>query len=100
MWVHLLTCNQASSPWKALEKAAGSFKKNPSIEDVLKQQIQKQEYFDDGGTGGKRPGGGGGGDGEGSGEGEDEGLSGIWDEFAQVILATTGFVFLVLSQFK
>ncbi|KAI3456026.1 hypothetical protein Pfo_012689 [Paulownia fortunei] len=82
-----------ASPWKALEKAMGNFKKDRSIEDVLKQQIQKQEYYDDGGSGGKRPGGGGG-DGDGYGEAEDEGLSGMWDEFVQVILATLGFVFL------
>ncbi|CAA2938146.1 Hypothetical predicted protein [Olea europaea subsp. europaea] len=34
-----------ASPWKALEKAMGNLKKEQSVEDVLKQQIQKQEYF-------------------------------------------------------
>ncbi|KAL0305507.1 UNVERIFIED_CONTAM: hypothetical protein Sradi_5968000 [Sesamum radiatum] len=47
-----------TSPWKALEKAVGNFKKDTSIEDVLRQQIEKQEYYDDGGNDGKRPGGG------------------------------------------
>lgn len=82
------------SPWKALENAVGNFKKDQSIEDLLRQQIQKQEYYDGGGSSGKPPGGGSGGDG--SGESEDEGLSGMWDEFVQVILATMGFIFLVL----
>ncbi|KAK6124091.1 hypothetical protein DH2020_042176 [Rehmannia glutinosa] len=91
------TENEAS-PWKSLEKAVGNFKKEQSIEDVLKQQIQKQEYYDDGGSGGKRPGGGGGGDGDGFGEAEDEGegLSGIWDEIVQVVMATVGFIFLYI----
>ncbi|KAL7129701.1 hypothetical protein ABFS83_13G085500 [Erythranthe nasuta] len=84
-----------ASPWKALENAVGNFKKDQSIEDLLKQQIQKQEYYDDGGSGGKPPGGGGGdGGGGGSGVPEDESLSGMWDEFVQVILGTLGFVFL------
>lgn len=73
----------------------GNLKKEQSVEDVLKQQIQKQEYYDDGGNGGKTPGGGG----EGFGESEDESLSGMLDELVQVILATIGFVFLVLSSF-
>ncbi|KAG8385299.1 hypothetical protein BUALT_Bualt03G0027500 [Buddleja alternifolia] len=84
-----------ASPWDALGKAMGNFKKDPSIEDVLKQQIQKQEYYDDGGSGGKPPGGGGLGGG-GFGEAEDESLSGMWNEFSQVILATFGFVFLYI----
>lgn len=73
-----------------------NLKKDQSIEDVLKQQIQKREYYDD--AGGKPPrGGGGGGSGDGFGEADEEGLSGIWDEFVQVILATFGIIFLVLS---
>lgn len=82
------------SPWKALENAMGNFKKDQSIEDVLKQQIQKQEYYGDGDPPGKPPGGGGGGGG-GFGEAEDEGFSEMLDEFTQVILATLGFIFLV-----
>lgn len=74
----------------------GSFRKEQSIEDVLRQQIEKQEFYDDGSTGGKPPrqGGGGGGD---SGGVEDDGLSGILDETLQVVLATLGFIFLVRS---
>ncbi|KAK4769743.1 hypothetical protein SAY87_030275 [Trapa incisa] len=81
------------SAWKSLEKAMGSFRKDQSIEDVLRQQIEKQEFYDDGSTGGKPPrqGGGGGGD---SGGTEDDGLSGILDETLQVVLATLGFIFL------
>lgn len=89
------------SPWKSLENAVGNLKKEPSVEELLRQQIQKQEYFDDGGTSGKPPGGGGGGgggggDGFGFGEAEDGGLSGMWKEFSQVMLATMGFVFVVI----
>ncbi|EOY33416.1 hypothetical protein QUC31_018949 [Theobroma cacao] len=83
------------SPWKAIEKAIGNFRKEQSVEDVLRQQIQKQEYYDEGS--GKYPprgGGGNGGGGDGSGGSEDEGLSGILDETLQVILATIGFIFL------
>ncbi|KAL3851474.1 hypothetical protein ACJIZ3_013356 [Penstemon smallii] len=84
------------SPWKALEKVMGNFKKSPSVEDLLKQQIQKQEYYDGGDGGGDGGGGGGAGGGDGFGEAEDESLSGKWDEFVQVFLATLGFVFLYI----
>ncbi|KAF9680244.1 hypothetical protein SADUNF_Sadunf06G0101200 [Salix dunnii] len=78
--------------WNPLEKAMGSLK-GQSIEDVLRQQIEKREFYD-GGSGENPPrGGGGGGDG-GSGESEDEGFVGIIDETMQVILATIGFIFL------
>lgn len=97
MCAHLLLTWHQASPWKALEKAMGNLKKEQSVEDVLKQQIQKQEYYDDRGNGGKPPVGGDGGGGDGFGESEDESLSGMLDEFMQVILATIGFVFLVLS---
>lgn len=88
---------QQGSPWKALEKAVSNFKKEPSVEELLRQQIQKQEFYDDNGSGGDNSGSGGGGSGDGSGSGEsdDESLSGILDETLQVILATLGFIFLV-----
>jgi len=79
----------------------GSFK-GQSIEDMLRQQIEKREFYDGGSE--KNPpsgggGGGGGGGGDGSGESEDEGLVGIIDETMQVILATIGFIFLVIISF-
>ncbi|GFQ03368.1 hypothetical protein PHJA_002480600 [Phtheirospermum japonicum] len=86
------------SPWKVLENVVGNFKKDQSVEDVLKQQIQKQEYYDGGDSGGKRPGGGGGGDGDGFGEIEDEGLSGVWDEFGQYIYIIEGEEITVLAK--
>ncbi|XP_021800670.1 uncharacterized protein LOC110744937 isoform X2 [Prunus avium] len=85
------------SPWKALEKAMGNLKKEGSIEDVLRQQIEKKEFYEERGGGGSGGGGGSSGDGVGgSGGSEDEGLDGILDETLQVILATIGFIFLLL----
>lgn len=71
-----------------------NLKKEPSVEDLLRQQIEKQEFYEDdgGSSGGNRPGGG---DGD-SGGTDDEGLTGILDELLQVILATLGFIFLVI----
>ncbi|KAM5554159.1 hypothetical protein ABKV19_026080 [Rosa sericea] len=88
-----------ASPWKSLEKAMGNLKKESSIEDVLRQQIDKKEFYEDkdsGTRGGGSSGGGGGGGGgaDGSGGSEDEGFAGIIDETLQVILATIGFIFL------
>ncbi|KAJ0091965.1 hypothetical protein Patl1_26698 [Pistacia atlantica] len=86
------------SPWDAFGKAMenlGNFTKGKSVEGMLRQQIEKKEYFD--GSGGKSPprfGGGGGGDG--SGDSEDEGWGGIIDETAQVILATLGIIFVYM----
>ena len=94
-------CNQ-NSPWKFIEKAIGKFKGESSLEDVLRSQIEKGEYYDSGGGGGVKPpgggntGGGGGGP-DGSGESEEESLAGMWEENIQMILATLGFIFLVLS---
>ncbi|KAI5351332.1 hypothetical protein L3X38_004223 [Prunus dulcis] len=86
------------SPWKALEKAMGNLKKDQSIEDVLRQQIEKNEFYEErgggGGGGGGGSGRGSGGDGAGGSGSEDEGLAGIMDETLQVILATVGFIFL------
>ncbi|KAI4332031.1 hypothetical protein L6164_016972 [Bauhinia variegata] len=79
------------SPWKALEKASEKFK-GQSIEDVLRQQIEKGEYSGNGGSGGKRPGGGGGGSG-GSEEGD---FSEKLDETLQIVLATIGFIFMYI----
>lgn len=72
----------------------GNFK-GQSVEDMLRQQIEKQEFYD-GGSGKNPPRGGGGGSGDGFGGSDDEGLAGIMDETLQVILATMGFILLVI----
>lgn len=83
------------SPWKSIEKAMSNFKKEKSLEDVLRQQIEKKDYYD-GGSGDLPPGGGGGGGGDGFGEPEDEGFAGILDDILQVTLAILALVALYL----
>lgn len=82
----------------------GNLKKESSIEDVLRKQIEKKEFYKDkdsatrGGGRGRGGGGGAGGSWGGGAEGSsgsDEGFAGIIDETFQVILATIGFIFLV-----
>lgn len=74
-----------------------NFKKDQSIEDVLRKQLENKEYYEDKSGGGKPPrGGGGGGGGDGSSGSEDDGVAGIVDETVQVILATLGFIVLVI----
>ncbi|KAK7273822.1 hypothetical protein RIF29_14885 [Crotalaria pallida] len=91
--------NVENSPWKSLEKAMEKFE-GPSIEDVLRQQINKGEYLQDGGSGAKPPGdgsGGGGGGPDGSGEfEEEESPAEIFDEYLQMIFGTLGFIFLYI----
>ncbi|KAL5574722.1 hypothetical protein UlMin_016421 [Ulmus minor] len=87
------------SPWKAFENVLGNFGKGKSVEDVLRQQMEKKDFVEDRDNGGKPPrggGGGGGGGGDSLGGSDDEGLSGIMDETFQVILATLGFILLYI----
>lgn len=83
-----------ASPWKSLEKAMGGFKKDASVEDLLRKQIEKQEYFGDGGSGGSPPLGGGSGGG-GFGESEDNEESPL-AESLQVFMAISAFIFLYI----
>ncbi|OIW01992.1 hypothetical protein TanjilG_14023 [Lupinus angustifolius] len=92
--------NDENSPLKSLEKAMEKFK-GPSIEDVLRQQINKGEYLEGGGSGAKPPGGdggsGGGGDGPADPGGEEEETPAeIFDEYLQMIFGTLGFIFLYI----
>lgn len=84
-----------TSPWKSIEKTMGNFKEQ-SIEDILRQQIEKREYYKDGGNGKFPPRRGRGGGGGNSGGSADESFAGMFNEFIQVVLATTGFVFLYI----
>ncbi|KAL6227832.1 hypothetical protein ACLB2K_001788 [Fragaria x ananassa] len=88
---------------KALENATGNLKEELSIENVLRKQIEKKEFYKDktsvkrggGNHGGIRGGGGNGGGGNGGSSGSDgRGFGGIINETLQVILATIGVVFL------
>ncbi|GKV21290.1 hypothetical protein SLEP1_g31283 [Rubroshorea leprosula] len=83
------------SPWKAIEKAMGSFKKPQSVEDTLRKQMQEQEYYGGGeGSIPPRDRGGSSGGGNDAGGPEDEGPTDIMDETLQVILATMGIILL------
>ncbi|XP_071689895.1 uncharacterized protein [Rutidosis leptorrhynchoides] len=80
------------SPWKSLEKAMSSFKKEQSLEDVLRQQMEKGDYYD-----GDPPSGGGGGGGSGGfGGTEDEGFAGILDDILQATLAILALIVMYL----
>lgn len=84
---------------KSLQQAMQGFKKERSVQDILKEQMQKKEFSEEFGGGVGRPPGGsgsGGGGGAPSGGSEDEGLAGVLDETVQVVLATVGFIFLYI----
>lgn len=95
-----MTVNCFQDPlWKSFGNAIENLGKKSSVEDVLKQQIEKREYYDGGNPPGGRGGGSGGGGG-GFGGTEEEGSSGVLEETIQVILATLGFIFLVRILFQ
>ena len=72
--------------------------KGQSLENVLRQQIEKGEYYDNSGGGGSKPPiGGDGGSSDESSEPEEESYAEMLDETLQVIFATSGFIFVVLS---
>ena len=90
-----------SSPWKSLEKAMERFKgQSESIEDVLRQQLNKGEYYDGGDGGAKPPGGegGGGGGSPGDSDGPEDGSSeeGTLGDSIEFVLATFGFIFMYI----
>ncbi|KAJ9562874.1 hypothetical protein OSB04_008034 [Centaurea solstitialis] len=82
------------SPWKSIEKAMGGLKKEQSLEDVLRQQMDKKDYYDDDGNGEDPPiGGGGDGGGRGGFRGTgDGGFAGMWDDIQQVTFAILALV--------
>ena len=64
------------------------------MEDLLTEQMRRQEFGGNGGDGGPP----GGHSGDGSDDQEDQNLPAIMDEVRQVILATIGFILVVTSQ--
>lgn len=85
-----------NSPWQSITNAMDKFK-GQSIEEVLRKQIQKGEYLDNGGSGVKPPGGGGEG---GGGGGSPNGPGGSDDEESydtrQTIFASGALLFLYI----
>ncbi|KAJ6820722.1 uncharacterized protein M6B38_330655 [Iris pallida] len=77
--------------WDPLKRALGGFKKERTVQDLLREQLQKQEFDGNGGGGGPIGGGG-----DGFGGGEDESFSGTLNELLQVVLATIGFIFVYI----
>lgn len=75
--------------WDSLKKAMGGLGKQPSIEEMLRKQIENNEFVGEGG-GGNPPSSGG----DGSGGSEDGDFSSALDEFLQVVMATIGFIFV------
>lgn len=73
----------------------GGFKREKSVQDLLREQMREREYGGDGGNRDSSGGGGGGDSNDGSGGSEDEGFAGMLDELLQVVLATIGFIFVV-----
>ena len=76
--------------WKSFGKAFENFGKKFSVDDALDQEIEEEEFYDDGGKGRNPPRGRGRGRG-GSGGSEDGGF----DETMQVILATLALILVV-----
>ncbi|KAM7254935.1 hypothetical protein ACFE04_020176 [Oxalis oulophora] len=80
-------------PWESLKKGEGHYK-GKSIEEVLREQMEKKEFHGSGG--GKKPprGGGGGNGGGGSGKNADGSEGKVFHEVMQIFFATLGFLAL------
>lgn len=85
----LLNLEQPFS-WESLKKAIGGFRRELTVQDMLRERAQERQFDGNGGNGIS-----GGGSGDGSGGPEDEGFAGQFNEFLQVIMALIGVVFLV-----
>ncbi|XP_008791791.1 uncharacterized protein LOC103708574 [Phoenix dactylifera] len=88
----------------SLKKAMEGVKREKSVQDMLKQQMQEWNFGGGGDKGNPPRGGGGGGssgsDGDGEGAPQDESFAEIFDEIVQVVLATIGFIFVYIYMIR
>ncbi|XP_074566487.1 uncharacterized protein LOC141823115 [Curcuma longa] len=77
--------------WESLKKAFGSFRRELTVQDMLREQERQRQFYGNGDDGISGRGGGDGSNGPG-----DEGFAGKFDEFVQVFLAILGIVLLYI----
>lgn len=87
---------------ESLKKAMEGVKREKSVQDRLKEQMEEWKFWG-GGDKGNPPRGGGGGssdNGDGDGAPEEQSFADIFDEIVQVVLATIGFIFVYIYMIR